>query len=271
MEPMITSDDSHADLASEAEWATRHSAELSGRADLRHSLDQLSRLSTGRTNLKDTLTTVAQLAVNAIPGADAAGLTLLQEGRADTMVTTSRFAADVDVVQYGLGQGPCVDAVTSGLTVKVDSLGSDKRWLLFGSQAARLNLHSVLSLPLFSADGVVGSMNIYAHAKRAFTDESVAIGELFSVPAAQAVQNAQVLAQTHRLAADLHNALSTRAVIDQAIGVLIGGGGANADEAVASLQSLSRSEHQQLVVVAQKVVDQAVRRARSKPLARPGA
>jgi GAF domain-containing protein len=127
-----------------------------------------------------------------------------------------------------------------------------------------MNVHSALSLPLITSDGVVGAMNIYAHRKNAFDETSVQMGELFAVPAAIAVQNAQVLAQSQRLAMQLQNALSSRAVIDQAIGIMMSRSGSSADEAFARLRSLSQNQHEKLSAVAESVVDQAVRRARSR-------
>lgn len=235
-----------------------------GQSDLSDSLLALSQLATGRTALTDTLTRVAELAVNAIPGADGAGLTLLEKDRSDTFVATATFVTEVDKVQYGLGQGPCISAAAEGITVQSDSLGGDGRWPQFGSRVARMNVHSALSLPLITSDGVVGAMNIYAHAKQAFSERSVQVGQLFSVPAAIAVQNAQVLAQTKRLAGQLQNALSTRAVIDQAIGIMMSRSGSSADEAFDRLRALSQNQHRKLNAVAQSVVDQAVRRARSR-------
>jgi hypothetical protein len=76
------------------------------------------------------------------------------------------------------------------------SLGGDPRWPRSGSRAGRLGVHSVLSLPLISADAVVGPMNVYAHAKDEFDERAERLGQLFAVPAvpaAIAVQNAQIL------------------------------------------------------------------------------
>ena len=216
-------------------------------------------------HLTATLTRVAELAVQAVPGADGAGLTLIHQGRPDTMVATSSFVRDVDAVQYGFGQGPCIEATISGLTVRSDSLGGDKRWPRFGSAVARMNVHSSLSLPLHTADGVVGSMNIYAHAKRSFDDRSVELGEVFSVSAAVAVQSAQMIAESRRVTAQLQDALVGRAVIDQAIGILMSRSGSSADEAFARLRTLSQSQHRKVSVVAKELVEQAVRRARSRP------
>ena len=53
-------------------------------ADLAESLAALSRVSVARSGLEHLLTQVASIAVQAIPGADGAGLTLLEVDRADT-------------------------------------------------------------------------------------------------------------------------------------------------------------------------------------------
>jgi GAF domain-containing protein len=258
----MASDEAAGDTGGET--SRRRVTSTRGEGDLRDSLAALSHLATGRTALKDTLTRVAELAVQAIPGADGAGLTLLEKDREDTLVATASFVSGVDEVQYGIGQGPCISAAANGVTVRSDSLGGDARWPQFGSRVARMNVHSALSLPLITSDGVVGAMNVYAHAKGAFDDRSVELGQLFAVPAAIAVQNAQVLAQTKRLAAQLQDALSSRAVIDQAVGIVMSRSGCTADEAFDRLRTLSQNRHQKLNVVAQSVVDQAVRRARSR-------
>ena len=64
------------------------------------------------------------------------------------------------------------------------SLGGEPRWPRFGPRAGRLGVHSVLSLPLLTPDGVFGAMNGYAHGKDAFDEPAAQVGELFAVPAA---------------------------------------------------------------------------------------
>jgi GAF domain-containing protein len=232
--------------------------------DLAVSLAALSRLSTGRLSLEDLLTQVAKFAVRAIPGADGAGLTLIEADRADTIVKSAPFVKEIDDIQYGLGEGPCISAAATGQTMRSGSLGGDPRWPRFGARAGRLGVHSVLSLPLISSEAVVGAMNVYAHARDAFDDRSEELGQLFAVPAAIAVQNAQILAQTQRLAANFQAALTNRAVIDQAIGILMSRTGISADEAFARLRTLSQHEHLKVAAVAQGIVQEAVRRARAR-------
>jgi GAF domain-containing protein len=127
-----------------------------------------------------------------------------------------------------------------------------------------MGVHSVLSLPLLLPDRVVGAMNVYAHAKDAFGPEAVRIGELFARPAAVAVHNAQILAQSQRLAAQLTDALTNRAGIDQALGVIMSRTGATPEEAFDRLRRMSQSQHVKVAEVARVLMDEAVRRARAR-------
>jgi GAF domain-containing protein len=231
---------------------------------LRDSLAALSRLATGNLDLRDVLTRVAEFAVAAIPGADGAGLTLLEAGHSDTIVATAAFVAEVDAIQYAIEEGPCITAAREGRTVRSGALGDDTQWPRFGPRVQRLGVHSVLSLPLLAPGGVVGAMNVYAHPVNSFDDHAVVIGELFAGPAAIAVQNAQVLAQTKRLAHQLQAALTSRAVIDQALGILMSRTGSTAEQAFDRLRDRSQSDNVKLRDVAQRVVDEAVRRARAR-------
>ncbi|SDT10757.1 ANTAR domain-containing protein [Friedmanniella luteola] len=244
-------------------WSGR--AEQDGEAvDLEASVAALSRLAAGRLGLEELLREVATFAVHAIPGADGAGLTLLQDDRSDTVVTTTDLVRQVDEIQYSLGQGPCITAAQEGETVLSGSLGADPRWRRFGGSVARLGVHSALSLPLITPDGVVGAINVYALAKNAFDVRAATLGELFAVPAAIAVQNAQVLDRTRRLAAQLEHAVQNRGAIDRAVGIIISRAGVGPDEALARLRRLSQMEHRKLADVADSVVDEAAARARAR-------
>ncbi|WP_035792076.1 GAF and ANTAR domain-containing protein [Kitasatospora mediocidica] len=233
-------------------------------ADLRESLADLSRLATGRLDLRAMLTHVAEFAVRAIPGADGAGLTLLENDRADTIVASADFVREVDAVQYGIGEGPCITAAAERRTVRSAHLGRDPSWPRFGPRVSRLGVHSVVSLPLLAGDGVLGAMNVYARTEDAFDARAVELGELFAVPAAISVQNAQALAQAQRLATQLQSALTHRAAIDQALGILMSRSGCSPAEAFDKLRVMSQTQNRKASAVAQQLLDEAVARARAR-------
>lgn len=212
------------------------------------SLEALARLSSNRSGLRDTLTHIATLAVRAVPGADGAGLTLFEPDRPDVMVSSAPFVTQVDAAQYGIGQGPCISAAAEATAIRSRSLTKDPRWPEFGETVGRLGVHSSLSLPLLSAGNVLGSINIYAHRKRAFSARSQHDGEVYAVSAVQAVTEAQ-----HRQATQ-----SNAGTIGRAIALVMRRSGVGAVEAYALLQDLSARRQLELTVVAQLVANGTV-------------
>jgi GAF domain-containing protein len=238
-------------------------------SDLHAAIGDLAGLVAGSLGLSELLTEVAIFAVHAIPGAEGAGVTLLRPDRIDNMVealaASAPFVTEIDEIQYvTLQEGPCITAALERRTVRSGSLGGEKMWPRFGPRVGRLGVHSALSLPLLLPDQVVGAINVYAHDKDVFDEHAAELGELFARPAAVAVHNAHVLAQAMTLTVQLQTALTTRAVIDQAIGLLRGRSGRTAEDAFAQLRAISQAEHRKLADVAQRIVDEAVRRARAR-------
>ena len=238
-------------------------------ADLQASLADLAGLVTGALGLHELLVHVATFAARAIPGAEGAGVTLLRVDRADNRVealaASAPFVEQIDEIQYvTVNEGPCITAALERRTVRSGSLGGERMWPRFGPRVGRLGVHSALSLPLLLPGQLVGAINVYAHGKDVFDEHAAELGELFAKPAAVSVHNAQILAQALTLTTQLQTALSTRPVIDQAIGLLRGRSGGTAEEAFGRLRAISQSEHIKLAEVAQRIVDEAVRRARAR-------
>ena len=253
----------NADLPPTTEQAT---ADM---ADLQSSLADLAGLVSDGTGLEHLLTQVATFAVHAIPGADGAGVTLLRldrpHNRVEGLAASHPFVSEIDEIQYvTLNEGPCITAALERRTVRSGSLGGEKMWPRFGPRVSRMGVHSALSLPLLLPGELVGAINVYSREKHVFGEHAARLGELFAVPAAVAVHNARVLAKALELTTQLQAALAARPVIDQAVGLLRGRTGGTAEEALARLRTMSQNEHTRLVEVAQRIVDEAVRRARAR-------
>ncbi|MCW2527881.1 MAG: hypothetical protein JWM76_2741 [Pseudonocardiales bacterium] len=235
-------------------------------ASLRDSLLGLAVLTVGvgQQGLKTLLHEVAALAVGAIPGAEGVGVTLLESGRPDTIVASADFVREVDAIQYGLGEGPCITAATERRTVHSNRLGAARDWPRFGPKIAALGVHSVLSLPLVAQDRVVGAMNVYAHPIGAFTARAQSFGEFFAAPAAASVHNAQALHQARRVARELQVAMTTRSIIDQALGVIMSRTGCSEDEAFERLKTRSQARNIKVSVLAENLMNDSVRRAQAR-------
>lgn|SRR6478735_427413 len=253
---------------STAESPTRDEGN-SAAADLQAGLTRLAGLVADSLGLAQVLAEVAASAVRAVPGADGVGVTLMHGEHGDRTVVASAasapFVTALDEIQYGLLQeGPGVTAAEAGRTVWSGSLGGDQSWPRFGPRAGRLGVHSALALPLIVSDRVVGAITVYAYGKNSFDEHAAQFGELFAKPAAVAAHNARILADALALTDQLQTALLTRPVIDQAIGIIRSRTGRSAAESFDQLRAMSQAEHRKLAAVAERVVEEAVRRARAR-------
>jgi GAF domain-containing protein len=264
LEPHMSMSDFSAKHVGEGRDGMSLEGDLLNDDDLQAALLGLSRLVTGSDPVEALLTQVAEFAVRAIPGADGAGVTMHNDGKPSTIAASAPFVGNVDEIQYRLGEGPCISAAAQRRTVTSGSLGGDKQWPRFGPRVGRLGVHSALSLPLVVGNEVIGAINVYAYSKNAFDEHAGEIGELYASSAAVAVHNARLLARAQTLTSELKTALTSRAVIDQAVGIIISRSGGTAADGFAALRTMSQNEHTKLAVVAHRLVDEAARRARAR-------
>ncbi|MGH3921370.1 MAG: GAF and ANTAR domain-containing protein [Pseudonocardiaceae bacterium] len=228
--------------------------------DLWQSLADLSGLLLTDESLETTLRRVADLAVRTIGSCDAVGMTLFEDGTPTTRAATGGLVYEVDHYQYDIDEGPCLQAVRDQRPYEVQVMADEGRWPRFCEHAAQRSIHSSLSLPLTVRGQTMGALNLYSRTSVAFTDPDRETASLFAGQAAVALSNAQTYAASIRLATQLGDALSSRAVIDQAKGILMEREGVDAETAYRMLVTVSQRSHVKLHEVARQLVDQVSRR-----------
>jgi GAF domain-containing protein len=226
---------------------------------LTEGIAELSRVLVNEEALDDTLHRVADLACRNIGGADLAGVTLLRDGKPTTAVFTDPASPEMDSAQYDTGVGPCLDAWRHQQVFRIDSTADDGQWPAFSQAAADHGIQSTISLPLAVRGNGIGALNLYSKQAAAFSDEDEQVGSLFADQASVALTNAQLYDSAYRLTQQLQEALTSRAVIDQAKGILMGQSGMGVDEAFAVLRTTSQLENRKLRDIAQELVDRARR------------
>ena len=201
-----------------------------------------------------TLAEVVGLAVTTIEGCDFAGICMLEGNRLETPVFTDPIVADLDGLQRETGEGPCLDALTHGLTFYASDLGEDVRWPLLGPRAVDRGIRSVLGLPL-PVNGQPGALNLYARYHDAFGVIDRGRGALLAAMAGLAITVAQTHEDEERRAHNLQEALSTREVIGQAQGILMERDRISSEQAFDILRRASQHLNRKLREVAQGLVD----------------
>jgi GAF domain-containing protein len=215
---------------------------------------------TGHESLADTLLRISATAVDAL-GADMAGLTLLDaQGKATTAVFTDEAAPEIDQAQYDADRGPCLDAFRTRQVRRVDDTTSDDRWPEYARCARANEIRSSLSLPLVVDGQGLGALNLYARPLAKFDVNSEAFGLAFADQAAIAVVNGIAYWEKVTLSEHLQTAMESRAVIEQAKGIIMASAGCSADQAFKILRDQSQAENVKLRDIAADLVRRQLRR-----------
>jgi uncharacterized repeat protein (TIGR04076 family) len=241
-----------------------------GQDELSRSLAVLSHMLLKEETLDSTLDRIVQLAAELLPQAVAASITISDAGGPPrTASSTQEVVAELDAEQYRHDEGPCLAAMREGQTFQVDSMRSETRWQGFCEAAAAAGIESVLAVPL-DADpaagrsGTRGAINFFARASCVFTGPDRSAANVFSAQAGVAAANAAAFAELQGeralLTRRLEDALHSRAVIDQAVGILIERERLGPEEAFQMLRSASQKLNVKLRVIAAEILESATGR-----------
>jgi len=219
-----------------------------------HAFAELGQIKFSETSLSDTLAHVSGVAKRTIPGAAEVSVTLVQACRASTAAFTGALALHLDERQYEKGYGPCLDAASGGEAMLITDIAIEDRWPDFTPVAVQQGVLSSLSVDIPLQEALVGALNIYGAEPAAFDDEALDLARGFASYAAVALANAHQYESTAALAAQMQEAMATRAVIEQAKGILISQRGCSTEEAFDILVRASRNSNRKLRDIAQALV-----------------
>lgn len=195
---------------------------------------------------------IARLALAVVPGSDAAGCAVLDAGRTTVAGYT---AAEVETTQHQWEQqqqpGPHAAAFHGQSEVVVDDLAAQSD----GSFTPAGPYRSVLAAPLALGESVVAVVAVYAAKPQAFAGLDLTELSPFLQQAAVAVRNVRDYTAAATLSEQLQDALTSRAVIEQAKGAIMASRRVGADEAFELLRRSSQRRNLKLRDVAQEVVD----------------
>ena len=168
----------------------------------------------------ETLAQVVDLAVATIEGCDFAGIFVVDKDVVTSPIHTDPVVDEVDDLQTGLGEGPCMDAIAHNVIAYGADLADDTRWPNFACQASAAGIRSILALPLADKGGF-GALNLYARYPGAFGVVDRAKAVILASLAGLALSTARTHEDDERRAENLQTALGTREIIGQAQGILM--------------------------------------------------
>jgi GAF domain-containing protein len=187
-------------------------------------------------------------------------MTVQSGGRPITVACSDPLVAQVDQVQYQLDDGPCLHAMRGGHTVRIEDTTHLKgtavkaRWPEFEAQAASHGIRSCLALPLTADGRSIGAINLYARTASAFGAAEAGRAEVFAENASGALTLALRLSSRVLLIEQLRSSLSSRSVIDQALGIIMAREHCGQSRAFSILRSASQNSNVKLREIASAIV-----------------
>jgi GAF domain-containing protein len=222
--------------------------------DVNDALTALSDVLDEEEELQVALHRVCQQAVHAFGEAGLASVTLLGDRRPYVAATTGDHVTEIDHVQYQAGDGPCVQAAKSREVVRVTVAEVKDRWPAFAASSTEAGISSYLCAPLFIDDEHHGSLNLYHSDTHGFSALDAALLELYTTAAEAALRSAQRYVRARHHIGQLQEALTSRAAIEQAKGIIMGAHRIPADEAFAMLVDRSQRQNVKLNQLAAEFV-----------------
>jgi GAF domain-containing protein len=232
--------------------------------DLASAYGELQNLLIDTPDVNNFLRDLAGLAVALIAPIDSCGITLRRDGQPMTVAASGDLASLVDELQYGRGVGPCLEALHTGHIVVVSDLATDERWGDYRLHAIANGVSGSLSIPLTAGSAPVGALNLYTTQPHDFTAAEIGQATAFAAQASGALTLVMRQANQAVLEGQLREALSSRAIIDQALGILMGQRQCSAADAFAILREQSQHRNVKLQTVAAELI-QTVTGAPAQP------
>jgi GAF domain-containing protein len=205
--------------------------------------------------VETALQLITSIARDALAGSLGAGVTLLgADGRPTTSASTESLIDDLDRLQYGLGEGPCLTAWASSTVVKANDLAAEQRWPLWSPQAVALGVRSVLSASLEAGDTSWGAIKVYAQAAQAYDERAEDLLRRLADQAAIFVSNVHTARSVQRIKQDVEATLRSRDVIATATGIVMSRKNLEYELAYRHLLSLARETRTPLKELAELMV-----------------
>jgi GAF domain-containing protein len=206
----------------------------------------------------ETLHRLTGLGAELVPGGTAAAVTIAMASGGLTFAASDRRLEKLHDLQFDGGQGPVVEALRHNEPRRVDDMAAESRWPAFCRAAAEAGFGSCLALPLRTDRQPAGAVVLYGDEPGAFRGAAHDVALLFAAQGGTAVRNASLYGACRRMADRLHAGLESRAVIEQAKGMLHAELGISPDQAFRLLSRHSQNTNQRVRKIAADLVQRRI-------------
>jgi GAF domain-containing protein len=177
-------------------------------------------------------------------------------GSLQVMASSSERSEALELLQSRNEEGPCFECYRSSRLVFSEDLAADNdRWPTFAPAAVRHGIKSVHAIPMRVHSRTIGALNLFRGEAGRLAARDVPLGQGMADIAAVALIQERAMRETRGVVQQLHGALSSRVLIEQAKGILAERGHVSVDAAFASIRRYARHHNSRLSDVAQDVIE----------------
>ncbi|MFZ0172850.1 MAG: GAF and ANTAR domain-containing protein, partial [Acidimicrobiales bacterium] len=187
----------------------------------------------------------------------AAGLMLVApDGDLRVMASSSEAMRVLELFELQTREGPCLDCYRTGKPVVNQDLAvADGRWPRFAAEALAAGFHSVHALPMRLRGTVIGALNLFHIEAGEIRQVDIEAAQALADVATIAVLQHRASLEAQILNEQLHRALNSRIVIEQAKGIVAEHEGLDMEEAFSALRNHARRNNLRLADVADGVIN----------------
>ncbi|MFD0268553.1 GAF and ANTAR domain-containing protein [Streptomyces sp. NPDC127106] len=207
----------------------------------------------------DPLTLLRRLVEHCVrlTGMDAAGVMLVNaRGRLQSVVVTEERVEITEIFQTQVSEGPCIDAYTTGRPVHADDLAADAdRWPVFTPLARAAGFSAAHSFPLQLRSQTIGALNLLARNPAPVPPEDARLLQALAGTATTSVLTwSREPLRPYDIVTRTQAALSAKAVLDTAAGMLAASAHITPAEGAQRLRTYAIIHHQRPADVAEDLV-----------------
>lgn len=187
--------------------------------------------------------------------ADAAAILVVDRTQELSLLSSSsHHAAELELLQIQRSNGPCVEAIRTGLPVTATGAEElTRRWDELGQAITRSGYTRVDAYPMRWRGRVLGAFNVFRRTPTELDPEMATLSQAFAdVATLVVVQSTEI--PSDQVAARVHEAIMARAQVEQAKGVLAHLRGVDMAEAYEELRRLAAENGGSLTETALQVV-----------------
>jgi transcriptional regulator with GAF, ATPase, and Fis domain len=199
-----------------------------------------------------------------VTGTRGAAITLMSGRRAElrsSVCTTNKVSAQIEQLQYTLGEGPSLDAYNQRRPILESDLPhpSMYRWPVFSAKAVSKGVRSVFAFPLQTGTERLGVLTLCSGQPGRLAHDDYLNAIVMAEVVAQTVLVLQSGALAERLAPELEAVTDSQGAVDQASGMVSAQLGINIPQALGRLRTYAFGTDRLLVEVANDVVGRKLR------------